>query len=660
MTQPQRILVCGHRSFAAKGLEAHLVGRGHTVTNFSRGRVGIDGNVVTGPVLSLHENPHLRGPFDTVINYILLKDDPIERNQEYLDALLKLCASTGVKRLIHISSVSVYASSETQIREDALVETDPNKKGSYGGLKVATDLYLSQRTPKELVLTMFRPGFILGPGLINPIIGMGARLPGNQVLLVGSSKNRVCVVTRELVHEAVAATVDSPPQGNRETILATDSDGPTRREFLEECCRSLGIGTWVISFPTPLWLFAAMGGEVMVKLAGMKVKPYKLISAACRKQTFDSSVTERRLGMKFTCDWRKALSESMDAQEPNWEFPHRPAKPETRTMRRVSFIGFGGIVKQKHLPALKKIGFAGELDAYDLHGGRETEGYTIKAIEGARLRPSDLYVVASPGPVHNEAIPMLRDAAGPILVEKPLCYTDAELDEWKRLDASRPANGKVYVLQNSRFKSNVMAMMAHLEKFNAGRLLHVEVNYQSPPISADGAPWRRAERRSQTLLLDYALHFLDVAMMFTKGPWDLKDLRWELNQQGQTGMIEGRATSEAYPVSFTLRHGFIPRRARVLFTFQNYLCSLGFFPDTFVPYMSFDSWSLYRREAKLNFRSTMSKIVDKLTRRDGDESHALTMMAALGDERLAGSLALANLEHVYRLLFRIGHEVYGA
>lgn len=659
MQHPQRILVCGHRSFAAKGLEPVLTARGNTVTNFSRGKVCRDGNTVTGPVELIHENPHLEGPFDTVINYILLKDESAERNNEYLRALLEFCKARSVRHLIHISSVSVYDSNVSLVDERAAVETDPGRKGAYGGLKVATDLFLARTTPPDITLTMLRPGFILAPGLINPIIGMGARMPGNQILLIGNKHNRVSVITRDLVHQAVAATVDTPPEDKRQVVLVVDSDGPTRKEYLTECCKRLGCGTRVISVPVWMWLTAALGGEVMVRVAGMKVKPWRLISAACRKQVFDSRHTERRLGLKFKCDWGKALTDAMDGQEPNWAFPHRPARPRSMSIRRVSFIGFGGIIRQKHLPALRKLSFTGEVDAYDVHAGRDPSGYDIKTVEGAVLREADVHVVASPGRVHNRAIPLLESVAGPILVEKPLCYTDPELDEWLALDRARPASGKVYVLHNSRFKPNVMAMLAHLERYNAGRLLHVDVHYQSPSVSLHAPAWRRDERGSQTLLLDYSLHYLDVAMMFGKGPWDVKDLRWEMNLQGQTGLIEGRLTGPTHPVNFILRQGFITRRARILFTFENYLCSLGFFPDTFVPHMSFDSWSLYRKEARANFRATMRKVVDKFTRRESDDSHALAMMAALGDDRLSGSLALANLEPAYRVLFRLGREVYG-
>lgn len=660
-TTPQRILVIGHRSFAAKGLDGLLRAQGHTVTNFSRGQVKVNGDTVTGPIDLIHENPHLEGPFDTVINFILLKDDDAATNNRFLEAVLKFCKARSVKHLIHISSVSVYSATVNTVDETSLVETDPSKKGAYGGLKVSTDLYLTQNTPADLTLTFFRPGFILAPGLINPIIGMGARLPGNQILCIGNAKNRVSVITRDAANDALVRTVGATPRGKRQVILVVDPNGPTRREYLEECCRLLGCGTKVWSFPVPLWLFAGLGGNVAAKMAGMAVKPYKVISAACRLQNFDPRVTEQQLGTQFRVDWRKAVQGAMPGQDLNFEFPHVPAEPKAWGGKKVTFIGYGGIIKQKHLPALKELGFNGQVEAFDVRAGKDPNGQEIKAIAGATLPQSDLYVIASPGRVHNQAIPLLKNVKGPVLVEKPLCYTKPEMDEWMAFERERSSTGagSVYVLQNFRFKPNVMAMLAHMKRYNPGRLLHVEVNYQSPSVSLHSPAWRRDERGSQTLLLDYSLHYLDLACMFSTSGWKLAKSHHELNYSGQTDYIEGRMESAQYPVSFILRQGFIPRRARIMYTFQNYNLSLGFFPDTFVPHMGFDSWSVHKMEAKGNFRATVRKIADKLTKNESDKSHPLAFMAATGDDRLRNSVHLPRLTGFYDALFDLSKAVYG-
>ena len=135
----KRVLVCGHRAFAARGVVERLSGAGHEVMCFSRGALGRNGSVVTGAVERIADNPHLDCPFDTVVNYILLKNRTIEENTAYLESLLALCRRREAAHLIHFSSVSVYRSSIGHVTEETRVETDPRRKGSYGGLKIATE-----------------------------------------------------------------------------------------------------------------------------------------------------------------------------------------------------------------------------------------------------------------------------------------------------------------------------------------------------------------------------------------------------------------------------------------------------------------------------------------------------------------------------------------
>jgi predicted dehydrogenase len=201
-------------------------------------------------------------------------------------------------------------------------------------------------------------------------------------------------------------------------------------------------------------------------------------------------------------------------------------------------------------------------------------------------------------------------------------------------------------------------MMSLLETHNPGRLHHVDVDFSSPPVSNDSAAWLREERVARTLLLDYSLHFLDLACMFSSVPWELSNVRFQRNARGQTSVIQGAAKAD-YSVQFLLRQGFAPRRARMRFTFQNYSVSLGFFPDTFVPYMSQDNAWLYKREARVIARATRRKVFDKLRGKDSDPSHA-RVFAVAGDTDIAAasSLTLSRVRGFYELLFQISDAVY--
>src|SRR5829696_4550837 len=143
-----RVLICGHRSFAARALPALLRDAGHDVLCFSRGPVAPSDcggcATVTGPVDQVHDNPHLRGAFDAIVNYIMLKDEPIPPNLAYLDSLLRLVRERQVPHLVHISSISSYKGNVRVVTEDAPLEKEFEKKGAYGSIKAATDDYITR------------------------------------------------------------------------------------------------------------------------------------------------------------------------------------------------------------------------------------------------------------------------------------------------------------------------------------------------------------------------------------------------------------------------------------------------------------------------------------------------------------------------------------
>jgi nucleoside-diphosphate-sugar epimerase len=630
---------------------------GHQVTAFSRGPVATSDNVVTGPVDQIHDNPHLDQPFDTVINYIVLKDETVEPNVLFMESLLEFCRRRAIKHLIHISSISSYKASETNVTEDAADETEPTKKGPYGALKVAQDQCVIKGTPAGTAVTLVRPGFVLGSGLMNPIIGTAARLPWNKLLVIGNARSEIPVTTRELVNEAVTKLVSSPPTTQREVVMLASPDSPTRHEFLQACCKLLGTSTGVTQAPVPIWWMVAVGSEVAARMLGQgKLKPFSKLAARLPKLRFNPAKSMQRLGMDLRCDWEKTLQESLDGQERNFELPYRATNlPAQCKAANITFLGFGRIVRQKHLPALKKMNFTGNVRACDLRAA-EVDGVQVEAIEGATMGKADLFVVASPGPAHVKAIEPLREAEGPVLIEKPLCYGPEELESFKAFAASRST--PVYVCHNYRYKSNVAQMMAFLQRYNPGRLRHASVDFQSPPVAADSAAWMRNERRARTLLLDYSLHFMDLACMFGTDRWSLDGVRHTINPSGETNLIEGRLTGP-YSVSFLLRQGFAPRRARVVFDFQNYSVMLRFFPDTFVPYLSDDNGSLYKMEAKASRRATVTKIADKILNRDSDLSHASVIAAAASGGPNLESITIPKLTAFYQVLFEIERSVYG-
>lgn len=653
-----KILLAGHRSFAARGLADGLRESGHQVVCFSRGEIRRENHIATGPVTELPRHPGLRDPFDAVLNFIVLKGESVRRNRKYARALLHFCTEHEVDRLIHVSSISVYPRGRNRIDADAKMERVPGKKGTYGAWKVAADRELVEQRPEGLGLVLVRPGFILGPGLMNPVVGNALRLPSDRLLCLGNPRTELPVISRKLVHEALERTVEAPFPPDREVsvLLLASPKSPTRLEYLRACCEVVGAGTGVRMLPVPVWLAAGLGAELAARLIGKgDLEPLRKIRDVCARHTYDPSVTERRLGMDFRFDWRRELRRSLDGQVCSIDlFPNVPEPPE-EAGGQVNFLGVGRIVGHRHLPALERLGHRGDVRGYDPVPG-ERHGLDVAPLSEAELVDSDLTVVASPGPEHADALRLLREAAGPVIVEKPLCYTDAEFEAWREFAAGRQA--PVYACHDYRFKPNVSAMLRRLSDWPPGRLIRVDVLFQSPPVAQETSGWLRRERQARTLLMDYSLHFLDLACMFGEGPWRPESIRWELNDRGETSLVEGRLLGETYPVSFCLRQGFVPRTARVEFVFQNCTSTLRFFPDSLDIQRTDESFWHHGRVAWRSFRETLGKAARKARGRSDAGSHARLFGAALGDQRLP-ELEVEALTPFYRGLHALADEVYG-
>src|SRR5262249_30683009 len=125
-----------------------------------------------------------------------------------------------------ISSISSYKASVKVVHEEAEIETEPQRKGPYGALKTATDLRLIDTVPKELKLSLVRPGFVLGAGLLSPIVGTAARLPWNRVLVIGNAQTVIPLIARDSVNEAIVQLVGNPPAEHIERIILVSPNSP--------------------------------------------------------------------------------------------------------------------------------------------------------------------------------------------------------------------------------------------------------------------------------------------------------------------------------------------------------------------------------------------------------------------------------------------------
>lgn len=651
-----RILVIGGTSFVAKGLVERLTHAGHEVLCLRRGTAGFKDGVVFGRLDALDEVAALVGPVDVVVNYAILKDADIAANEAAVDGILRFCKASKVKRLLHFSSISVYDTSIAEADETSALPADPLSKGSYASLKVATDQRLLQQSIyPELKIAFIRPGFVLGPGLLNPFPGMGFRLPVNRLLVFGGGTANVPLVSRSYLHEMVLRVAELTDLRDKEVFHAFDPDAPDRWKFLQTCNEVLGLSNGIWRLPAWFWLAAGFCFDLLLRLIGKGPLFVRSLKNASSKQTFSASHTEQRLGMKEKVEIAAIIRESFTLQTTNYRLANLPSVTNVaEPSSTISVIGAGRIVETAHVEAYKQLKWdPAKVSYYDL-AAREAGFGQVRPLEKNSLSGDGLWVVATPAAVHINAVEQLQDCSGQCLVEKPLALNREEWDRWKTVTERGMSVG---VCHNYRFKTNVRQMRECIEARPTGELLSVNLLFQSPPVRGDASPWIREERRSKSLLMDYSIHFLDLACLFQAGSWKVDALDWLLDQNGDTEVIRGRCSNERYPLTFHLQQGFCTRSCRIEYVFRNYTAVLSFFPDTFHVRMSPDGAGVASIAAMSAWKGTLSKISEKLSKRTADGSHAYCYADLLANGEKA-EIAMSQLENYYELLFELSERIY--
>lgn len=657
-----RIILLGGGSFAGRGLAAKIEREGHECITFSRGKTGRTGSVVSGPVdKNFSDNPHWPKEADWIINFVYLKGESIEANMAFCRQVLDLARRLKCRGVIHISSIMTCRFSQKLITVETPPETHYEGKPFYSAVKIATDECLREAAGEMKVLFV-RPGFILGSNHSNLMVGTAGALPGGWILLLGNRKQFFPLTSREKLAEALLAILRKGDWSNGESFLIVDSRSPTKGEYIRACMTDLGQGRHLLAMGSWFWVPAAVLGEGLARLMGNRSPClFSRIWTTFKGITYNSSSTEAKLGISLGIDWRKELAQSYERQTRNFKCPKADDRtaPDLKNVSKILFFGVGGIVRQKHLPALHRLGFSGSLDVYDPRPeALDQLPYPARRVGDPSESDATVAVIASPPAFHTDALRRLPPTVTLVMAEKPLVVDRAELDEWLAAAKHR----KITLFHNYRLKDNVLDFLRFVETCNPGELQGVRVCQETGLIAGDPAKWRRDERISRTLLYDFGLHSLDLAAAFGRDYQGVSDLAWKVDSLGNPSEICGSINFANYPIRFQLRQGHGLSCNQIVFDFANYKVRLTFNPDTFVVLMGMDMIVNRFLEGFADCRFILRYIFSKLRHRDQDASHVRSYQESLRYWREAkdSQLALGNVTTTYRFLSDISRQVYGA
>jgi nucleoside-diphosphate-sugar epimerase len=262
---PERFLITGATGFLGSHLAEACVHRGHAVTAIARpssdtgflDNLGVsvvrgdfgDAGLIRGIIEQVEVVVHCAakvGDWGPVEDYRAV-------NVEGLRGLLDACVArtTPLKRLVHVSSLGVYAARHHYGTD----ETEPlpaHHMDGYTQTKVESEkLALEYYDKHKLPVVVLRPGFVYGPRdrIVMPKLIESLRT--GEMRYLGGGKGMQNTIYVGNVVDAIFLAVETP-RSIGQIYNLTDGERITKRHFIEAIADGMGLPRPTRSIP--LWL----------------------------------------------------------------------------------------------------------------------------------------------------------------------------------------------------------------------------------------------------------------------------------------------------------------------------------------------------------------------------------------------------------------------
>ena len=306
-----QVLVTGASGFLGRRLVAALVGYGYAVRALTRRESqteflrSLGAEPVIGDVTDLES---LRSAFvgvDSVVHAAADTRGSIESGRQTTiqgtQNVLDLCTQLKIKKLIYISSCSVYGIADRavvdRVDENAPLESHPGRRGPYSWAKFeAEQLVLEYMQDGHSATVCLRPGTIYGTGgeLFTPMIGFGVK--NKLFIVIGNGHFFLPLVYVDNLVDAVLASLLNKAS-NGQVYNVVDPEKVNKRLYMQKLISRLYPGSKYVYFPYGLLFIIVLCQEILFKI--LRKKPYltryRLISSQ-KSVVYDSSKIQEQLG----------------------------------------------------------------------------------------------------------------------------------------------------------------------------------------------------------------------------------------------------------------------------------------------------------------------------------------------------------------------------
>ncbi len=244
-----------------------------------------------------------------------LRPDEAQRvNVEGTRAVLAACASAGVERVVHLSSLSVYGLGHHRGTD----ETAPQRYSgdAYTDSKIDAErmvrVYAGRSGGPEVVIV--RPGFVYGPGDRRFLPRLIDALARRQFVYIGDgSKLLNLSYVDDVAHGLVLAATEPSAAGRAYNL--TDGTETSLRALVELLCQQLGLPVPTKRIPPPVAWAACSAADALARARRATEAP-RLSRGRMRflhyNQHYSAELARRELGYNPRFTYREGLAPTLD------------------------------------------------------------------------------------------------------------------------------------------------------------------------------------------------------------------------------------------------------------------------------------------------------------------------------------------------------------
>jgi nucleoside-diphosphate-sugar epimerase len=239
-----------------------------------------------------------------------------QANVEGTANVITACREAGVKRLIHVSSLTVLGLPRSGARVDEQTPVADSVNDFYTLSKIAGERLVREANGKGgLETVVIRPGVIWGPGDSTFLPRLTALLRRGRLVLIGGGANQLGLSHVENLSQGLILAAKKPAAAGQIYHL-TDGEEITARTLFCELAAALGVAPPRFSLPFPVVYSLAALLEWTARLRNSVTPPvltrYGVRLVACDSR-YDISKAQTELSYRPLLTFRQGITTLIQA-----------------------------------------------------------------------------------------------------------------------------------------------------------------------------------------------------------------------------------------------------------------------------------------------------------------------------------------------------------